>query len=160
MDCVKILSEFFNFLSLKNSLKIEVTFEPFDHSEISRADLEILEDLKKCVAKSYFSKSKDNFTKEIKAGKSEIEKHHVKSEIICKICKKKFIHREILHFHEKNFHTEDTFSFPETPNEDIRSSKNQELVSENQDLFCCIGCNLCFPTKSILTTTQSVKKSL
>ena len=150
MDCIEILSNYFKFLSSKSFLKLEIIFDPFEKTNISSVDQEILENIKSCLIKSYFFQTEVNFPND------QVEKsNHIESENVCKICKKKFSHKDILNFHQKSVHHEENSQSPEKFILQKNPTENQKLISEkNLDFFCCIGCNVCFKSKTTFDSPQ------
>ena len=153
MDCIEILSNYFKFLSSKSFLKLEITFDPFEKTDISSVDQEILENIKNCLITSYFQ-TEVNFPNDGKH--NQVEKSNlIKSENVCKICKKKFSHKDILDFHHKCVHQEEIFCPPEKSFLEKNPAENQKLISEkNLDFFCCLGCNMCFKSQTTFDSPQ------
>ena len=149
MDCIEILSNYFKFLSSKSFLKLEITFDPFEKTKISTVDQDILENIKNCLIKSYFYQTEGDFPNDGKYYQVE-KSNHVESENSCKICKKKFSHRNILNFHHISVHHEENSCFLEK-----NPTENPTLISEkNLDFFCCVGCNMCFKSKTSFDSSQ------
>ena len=153
MDCIELLSKYFKFLSSKSFLKLEVTFDPFEKTNISTVDQDILENIKNCLLKSYFFQTEGDFPNDGKIEKS----NHIESENICKICKKKFAHKGILKFHQKSVHHEENFQSSEKKFLEENPTENQKVISEkNLNFFCCIGCNMCFKSKTTFESPQYI----
>ena len=154
MDCIEILSNYFKFLSSKSFLKLEITFDPFEKSSISTVDQDILENIKNCLLKSHFFQTEVNLPKDGKYYQVE-KSNHIESENVCKICKKKFSHRDILNFHHNSVHHEENYQSSENNFLEKNSTENQKVISENNlDFFCCIGCNMCFKSKTTFDSPQ------
>ena len=154
MDCIEILSNYFKFLSSKSFLKLEIIFDPSEKTNISSVDQEILENIKNCLIKSYFFQTEVNFPKDGKYYQVE-KSNHIESENVCKICKKKFSHKDILNFHQKSVHHEESSQSSENFILEKNPTGNQKVISENNlDFFCCIGCNMCFKSKTTFDTPQ------
>jgi hypothetical protein len=154
MDCIEILSDYFKFLSSKSFLKLEIRFDPFEKSNISAVDQDILENIKNCLLKSYFFQTEGDFPNDGKFYQVE-KSNHIESENVCKICKKKFAHKDILNFHQKSVHHEETSQSPENFILEKDPTENQKVISEkNLDFFCCIGCNMCFKSKNTFDSPQ------
>ena len=156
MDCIEILSNYFKFLSSKSFLKLKVIFDPFETTNISTVDQEILENIKNCLLKSYFFQTEGDFPNDGKfyhvAKSNQIESGNV-----CKICKKKFAHKEILNFHQKSVHHEENSQSWEEKILEKDPTENQKVISEkNLDFFCCIGCNMCFKSKTTFESPQYI----
>ena len=90
-------------------LKLEITFDPFETTNITTVDLK---NLKNCLLKSYFFQTEGDFRNDGKFYQVE-KSNHIESENACKICKKKFAHRDILNFHQKSGHHQEIFQSPE-----------------------------------------------
>merc|ERR1712083_286026 len=141
MECLEILSSFFKYLSAKSFLKLELSFELSEETNISEADKVILENIKQCLVKSNFYTTRNGLNNVIE--KNQVKEKIVKSSIICEICKKKFAHPKILDFHFGVCHSQ---NLEDTEKRDTEENQQQRKTSQ-EDLFCCIGCNKCFPTK-------------
>ena len=156
MDCIEILSDYFKFLSSKSFLKLEITFDPFEKSSISTVDQDILENIKNCLLKSHFFQTEVNLPNDGKYYQVE-KSNHIESENVCKICKKKFSHRDILKFHQKSVHHEENSQSWEEKILEKDPTVNQKVISEkNLDFFCCIGCNMCFKSKSTFESPEYI----
>ena len=156
MDCIEILSNYFKFLSSKSFLKLEIRFDPFEKSNISAVDQDILENIKNCLLKSYFFQPEGDFPNDGKFYQVE-KSNHIESENVCKICKKKFSHRDILKFHHKSVHHEENSQSSENFILEKNPTENQKVISEkNLDFFCCIGCNMCFKSKTTFESPQYI----
>ena len=117
MESLELLSNFFKYLSDKNSINISLEYDAFNESQISQQDIEILAALKNTI-------SSFNFVKNAK-------REEPKS--FCSICKRKFAHPQLLKYHEKVLHN--------------KLDNLADFNFSSLDIFVCINCNQCFKTK-------------